>query len=37
MFGAIDDPEQIYESFKILADKDMMLSKAGVRSLSKVD
>ena len=37
MFGLIDDPEKVKASLKVLSDPELMLSKSGVRSLSKGD
>jgi mannosyl-oligosaccharide glucosidase len=37
MFGLIDEPEKIKSSLRVLADKDIMLGSAGIRSLSKTD
>ena len=37
MFGLIDDPAKVKASLKVLSDPELMLSKSGVRSLSKGD
>jgi mannosyl-oligosaccharide glucosidase len=37
MFGLIEDKERVKASLKVLADPEIMLSKSGIRSLSKGD
>jgi mannosyl-oligosaccharide glucosidase len=37
MFGLIEDKERVRASLKVLADPEIMLSKSGIRSLSKGD
>ena len=37
MFGLIEDKEKIQQSLKVLSDPEIMLSRSGIRSLSKGD
>jgi hypothetical protein len=37
MFGLIEDKEKVKASLKVLSDPEIMLSKSGIRSLSKGD